>query len=99
MTRIPDPQRDARLRNDVDDLYVLIGRVQVDLADLRTVVDGHTVTLDGHTQTLDGHTKTLDGHTQILDKHTQVLTEHSRTLDDHGRKLDRIIEILESPKA
>ncbi|MFT3715156.1 MAG: hypothetical protein QM774_04170 [Gordonia sp. (in: high G+C Gram-positive bacteria)] len=92
MASIPDPKHDTRLRNDVDDLYVLIGAVQTDVAELRAVVDGHTAILDRHTAMLDQHTATLNQHTATLDQHTGELAGHTQ-------KLDRILEILEAPRA
>lgn len=67
MTSPPADDRGVRrLRNDVDDLYDLLGVVQATVA-------GHTVTLAEHTVTLAEHTTTLAGHTATLDDHTVKL--------------------------
>ncbi len=77
-----DGRKVAQLRNDVDDIYDMLGSINVTL-------EQHTVTLEQHTVTLEQHTTTLEQHTTILDQHTA-------TLSDHGAKLDHIIDILTS---
>ncbi len=88
MTSSGESRKVGQLRNDVDDIYDMLGGIN-------TTLDQHTATLDQHTATLDQHTATLDQHTAILNEHSAVLTEHTMTLTEHGTKLDQIIEILQ----
>jgi hypothetical protein len=72
--------RTTQLRDDLDDLYGIVG-------DIRTTVDAHTGTLAEHTVTLAEHSATLA-------EHGTVLAEHTVTLAEHGGKLDEILSIL-----
>lgn len=56
-----------QLRNDVDDIYDILGAI------------GHTV--DEHTVTLNQHTATLGEHTVTLNEHSGTLGEHTVKLD------------------
>ena len=56
-----------QLRNDVDDIYDMLGAI------------GHTV--DEHTATLSQHTATLNEHSATLGEHTATLNEHTVKLD------------------
>ena len=55
-----------QLRNDVDDVYDMLGIIS-------HTVDEHTVTLGQHTAILGEHTATLDQHTATLGEHTGKL--------------------------
>lgn len=82
MSTSGESRKVGQLRNDVDDIYDMLG--------------GINATLDQHTATLADHTATLDQHTATLDQHTATLDQHTATLADHGSKLDHIIEILQA---
>lgn len=82
MSREPQPKAVNRLRNDVDDIYDMLG-----------VIHG---TLGEHGRKLDQHTATLDEHSAILGEHGRKLDRHTATLGEHGRKLDHIIGLLEA---
>lgn len=62
-----DGRKVAQLRNDVDDIYDMLG--------------GINATLDQHTATLEQHTATLEQHTATLDQHTATLSDHGAKLD------------------
>jgi ABC-type transporter Mla subunit MlaD len=61
-----DGRKVAQLRNDVDDIYDMLGGINATL-------DQHTATLDQHTATLDQHTATLAEHGTKLDHIIEVL--------------------------
>jgi len=66
--------------------------VRREIREVRTVVDGHTVTLEGHTAILGRHAVTVEGHTAILNRHTAILEDHTHRLDRIERKLDNVVE-------
>ena len=79
-TPVGDEQAVRRLRNDVDDIYDILGNIKG--------------TVDKQSATLDRHSTILNEHSTILQKHSTTLNEHSTTLDQHTLKLDQIIDLL-----
>ena len=68
-TPVGDERSSRQMRNDVNDLYDMVG-------DISSTVDGHTLTLAEHTVTLDEHTVTLAEHTEKLDHIIGLLETH-----------------------
>ena len=60
-TPVGDEQAVRRLRNDVDDIYDILGNI-------KGTVDKQSATLDRHSTTLNEHSTTLDQHTLKLDQ-------------------------------
>ena len=79
-TPVGDERTVRRLRNDVDDIYDILGNIKG--------------TVDRHSATLDEHSTILNEHSTILNEHSTILNEHSTTLDEHTLKLDQIIDLL-----
>jgi hypothetical protein len=64
-----DGRKVAQLRNDVDDIYDMLGGINATL-------DQHTATLDQHTATLHQHSATLSDHGAKLDHIIDILTSN-----------------------
>ncbi len=61
-----DSRRIGQLRNDVDDIYDILGSINATL-------DVHTTTLGQHSETLDQHSVVLNEHTVKLDRVIELL--------------------------
>ena len=71
----------------VPDMNERLGRVEVELAEVKAIVNVHTDILTGHSATLASHSAILASHSAILDQHTATLADHSAILANHGEDL------------
>ena len=74
----------GQLRNDVDDIYDILGVIKGQLGE--------------HASTLAEHTERLDAIDATLAEHTATLADHTSRLERLESKVDRIIELLERRK-
>ena len=65
-TPVGDERTVRRLRNDVEDIYDILGNI-------KGTVDRHSATLDEHSTILNEHSTTLDEHTLKLDQIIDLL--------------------------
>jgi hypothetical protein len=72
--------------NDLEDLYVLVGRVERGVRR----VEGSLADLASD------HGRRLDDLATTQAEHSATLNEHTATLAEHGGKLDEILELLRS---
>lgn len=66
-TPVGDERAVRRLRNDVNDIYDILGSIKG--------------TVDALSTTVDRHSATLGEHSTILNEHSTILNEHSVKLD------------------
>ena len=67
-TPVGDEQAVRRLRNDVDDIYDILGNI-------KGTVDKQSATLDRHSTILNEHSIILNEHNTTLDQHTLKLDQ------------------------
>ena len=68
----------------VPDMNERLGRVEVELAEVKAIVNVHTDILTGHSATLASHSAILASHSAILASHSAILDQHTATLADHS---------------
>lgn len=67
-TPVGDERAVRRLRNDVDDIYDILGNI-------KGTVDKQSATLDRHSTILNEHSIILNEHNTTLDQHTLKLDQ------------------------